>query len=101
MENLDYTLSEEKIDKILKKYFDIYFNDSVIKSDSDGWYGFYRPNGVLLIGRPNDGNKDVFYYDGTIFSSVVDMFNLSIEGFREAMKRYIKNRYDVKIGRIF
>jgi ABC-type glycerol-3-phosphate transport system substrate-binding protein len=97
MDNLDLQISEEKLDKILKNYFDVFFKGAYISTNEKNWYGIFNQDGNLLVGRPIDSNTDIMYYDGTTFKSLKIFFDLTIKGFSDALKRYIEKTYNIKV----
>ncbi|NDG31195.1 hypothetical protein EB118_14135 [bacterium] len=98
MGKLDLQISEEKLDKILKNYFDFIFKGAYISTNEENWYGIFNRGGNLLVGKPIDSDTDTMYYDGTDFKSVVIFFDLTIKGFNDALKRYIEKTYNIKVG---
>lgn len=98
-------LSHDKLDKLIKSYFDLRFKDSrLVKINTGeyrGWYGFVigdedRFDGYqLILGTTNqeDYKHQTWYHDGNYFKGGKEIFGLEYDEFNRAMKRYISQRY--------
>lgn len=102
---MKYIVTESQLDKIYKKYFDMEFKDSyytknITSDDYGNWRGIcFMDNGNerMLLGQPIEDNpeKDSWYYDGTYFTpGVIDVEFLD---FRNLMKDYVNDRFNLKI----
>jgi hypothetical protein len=91
-------MNNERMLKILFKYFDIYFDNLKLETKGD-WEGFYL-NGEVILGRPIDINSyddKTWYYDGTTFTNFEKLFDISLDFFKLALKSYIFNKFGIKI----
>ena len=99
-------LSNEKIDKLIKSYFNIKFkNANLVKiniGEYKGWYGFVigdetkRGDYRMILGTDEPDllkyRRD-WFYDGNYFGGGKDILGLDFDEFRQDIKRYINNLY--------
>jgi len=97
---MDYILSEEQLDKVMKHYFDYKFENAVLKKEKINidvaipWYGFWV-NDNIILGYPVE-STDVSYTwfsDGPYFQSAWDLFGLTPPEFHNTMIRYLNKKY--------
>ena len=115
---MDYILTEEQIDRILKPFFEETFRDAElieyeIEHDSDdddetykeGWMGFSvikDGKREVLLGRPLPyRDKGEWFSDGKYFNGWWEMFNLKVIDFNESMRRFVNQKYDMGIDKIW
>ena len=102
---MDYILTAEQIDKLMKPYFDYFFEESKLgtyENEGDNtWYGVIsnkKSEPYLIVGRPiKDSDPSIWFYDGTHFGFGDSLYNISRKEFNKAMTRYINKRFKVKI----
>lgn len=94
---MDYILTPEQLDKMLRPYFDKYFPKSVFDTkkneDGDRWTGYYigsEGKYSLLLGHPYHSEGNTWFYNGKILEGEI-YFGLELEDFISSMKRYIEN----------
>jgi hypothetical protein len=102
---MDYIISPEQLDKIIKPFFDKEFKNSkwgeqVTPNSNDVWYGFINKDEVLLVGYPQH-DSDTYYTNGQYFSSMWDLFTVTSPVFNESLGRYIKKNYGCEFKKIF
>jgi len=97
-------VSENQINRIIKKYLDGVFEKSYFgnfKDDSNEWEGFLinsdGPEGyTTIVGRPVW--DDHWYSNGHYFMGMWDIFGLSPVEFNEILSSYIRDRYNIEMG---
>ena len=97
-------LTEEQLDTLIKPYFDMRFEGSVIKTGSVNdvieWFGFWK-DGEHILGYPVN-NDEYWYCSGPHFSDGILIFSLRPTEYYEAMRRYVnKNHPKLEIKKIF
>jgi len=98
--NLEDKLSEEQLDKMLKKYFFNHFKDSkwYIR---DNWEGFFLPNVRMILGRPYaSSTNNTLYSDGTYWGDDCFMLGITPSEFNGAMLRYVNRTYGMYFNRL-
>jgi hypothetical protein len=102
---MEENLSNEKIDKIMFRYFDDKFNgatyeEEVAVESMDRWDGFFIGD-VMLVGHPSDDDSDLWFSNGPIFGHGTEILGISTSAYCKSMVRYIHKKYpDVRIDRI-
>ena len=98
-------ITENQLDRVIKKYFDSVFDQAVFKDYDVGgsWEGFIildnSPDGfTTLVGRPI--GDDFWFSNGQFFNGWWEMFNMVPEDFNEKLSKYIKERYNIDMGKI-
>ena len=98
---MDYILSEEQLDKVMKHYFDYKFENAVLKKEKIAidnsdipWYGFWVDDNVVL-GYPVESTNVSYtwFSDGPYFQSGWDLFGLTTPEFLNTMVRYLNKKY--------
>lgn len=92
-------ITEDQIDKVIKPYWDLHFDDSEL-TEYDSWSGLFKKspnrNAVLLVGYPSN-NAAIWYINGEYFNGGWHMFNIQPNEFNKSMVRYINNRFKINI----
>jgi hypothetical protein len=103
---MEENLSNEKIDKIMFRYFDgkfkdCFYGDEPIKSGGR-WTGFWdKNNNDLLLGHPEDEGNELWFSNGPTFGHGNEILGISQSEYHLSMIRYINKKYpEVEIGRI-
>ena len=98
---MDNKLTKEQLDSLIKPYFDIRFEGSIIKTGlvdvGHEWFGFWK-DGEHILGYPVN-NDENWYCSGPHFSDGIFLFSLEPKDYYEAMRRYVNKNYpklDVK-----
>lgn len=93
----------DQFDKIIKIYFDKFFKNSKFETKKnslgDMWTGFWidRDNShVLLVGHPAFDDSEMWFSNGEILDGW-SYFDIKPNYFKELLKRYLKNQYDLKV----
>lgn len=86
-------LTNEKIDKIMFRYFDDKFGNSELKEEQldsgDFWEGFFLGD-ELLIGHPADDDSGHWFYSGPLFIDGTGVLGIHESEFVRSMRRYLK-----------
>jgi hypothetical protein len=96
---MDYKITPEQLDKILKPYFDNEFDKSEwgeydYQHGGGKWYGFVNQKGILIAGYPSHLHGDsIIFSDGKYFGRIWNLFSVEPQDFHDSMGRYIGNRY--------
>lgn len=99
---MKYEINQEQLEKLLKIYFNQFFDKSVYEGrkyggDNQFWKGWWDGN-TLLVGRPLlDRQYDKAYYSNGQVLNGWDLFSLDHNDFRKYLKKYLEERYKVKI----
>jgi hypothetical protein len=101
---MDYNLTEEQLDTLIKPYFDMRFEGYVIDTGlvdvGHEWSGFWK-DGELILGYPVN-NDEYWYCSGPHFSDGILIFSLRPTEYYEAMRRYVnKNHPKLGVKKIF
>ena len=101
---MDYSISPEQLDKLIKPFFDKEFKHAKWGEHSDSygggtWYGFINQDDVLLVGYPSH-DSDTYFTNGQHFSDMWQFFSIDGKEFNEAMGRYLKKKYGSDFNRI-
>lgn len=101
---MDNKLSQEQLDSLIKPYFDVRFDGSVIKTGlvdfGNEWFGFWK-DGENILGCPSD-KDETWYCSGPHFSDGILLFSLRPTEYYEAMRRYVNKNYPrLDIKKIF
>ena len=102
---MEYIITPEKLDKIMKPYFDKVFEDTkwsekYIGGYGETWYGLFNQDGEMLVGHP-ETDDTTYYTDGAYFSNMWDLFSIDYKEFTNAMGRYLKKKYGCEFDRIW
>jgi hypothetical protein len=100
---MEYIITPEKLDKVMKPYFDKVFEDtkwSESNLDGETWQGLINQDGELLVGHPEHDNT-AYYTNGQYFSNMWDLFSIDYNEFYNAMGRYIKKEYGCEFDYIW
>jgi len=98
-------LSNEKIDKIMFRYFEDKFNGATYEEEVEvesmhRWNGFFIGDDMLLA-HPSDDDSDLWFSNGPIFGDGILILDISPSAFHRYMIRYINKKYpDIRIDRI-
>lgn len=117
---MKYIITDEQIDRILKPFFEGTFKDAKlieydyehahdyedeIEDYTEGWVGFSLIKDgkrEVLLGRPSETqNKNEWFSNGEYFNGWWDMFNLELKDFNESMRRFVNEKYNMNIDKIF
>jgi hypothetical protein len=101
---MDYIVSEDQIDSILKRYFDKVFSNADYLENIQGkkfnWTGFFKKGSRdienFIIGYSTD-DPHIWFSNGNIFSSKSDIFDISTWELNNALKRYLNKNYNTNI----
>lgn len=101
---MDYSISPDQLDKLLKPFFDKEFKHAEWGEYNDQygggkWYGIVNQDGVLLVGHPSHDNV-ILFTNGNHFTNMWDFFSVDYKDFNEAIGRYVKKKYNVSYDRI-
>ena len=101
---MDYIITPEQLDKIIKPFFDKEFKHAKWGEHSDSygggtWYGVINQDDVLLVGYPSH-DSDTYFTNGQHFSDMWHLFSIDGQEFSDAMGRYIKKKYGCEFNRI-
>jgi hypothetical protein len=101
---MDYSISPEQLDKLIKPFFDKEFKHAKWGEHSDNygggtWYGFINQDDVLLVGYPSH-DSDTYFTNGQHFSDMWQFFSIDGKEFNDAMGRYLKKKYGSDFNRI-
>lgn len=101
---MDYMITPEQLDKIIKPFFDKEFKHAKWGEHSDSygggtWYGVINQDDVLLVGYPSH-DSDTYFTNGQHFSDMWHLFSIDGQEFSESMGRYIKKKYGCEFNRI-
>ena len=93
---MDYMITPEQLDKIIKPFFDKEFKHAKWGEHSDSygggtWYGVINQDDVLLVGYPSH-DSDTYFTNGQHFSDMWHLFSIDGQEFSESMGRYIEIR---------
>jgi len=99
---MDYTITPEQLDKIVKPFLDKEFEHAEWGEHDDSygggkWYGVINQDNVLLVGHPSH-DSDSYFTNGQHFSSMWDFFSVTPQDFNLAIGRYIKKKYGCEFG---
>jgi len=102
---MKYIISESTLQKVVNLFFKNEFQNTVLKvADNSGedWFGFWTPNGVLIVGTPySDENDDGnWYFNGNYFDDQWKVFGLDGYDFGRYMRKYLNSEYNLRINRI-
>lgn len=102
---MEYIITPEKLDKVMKPYFDKVFEHAKWREDSSNdygetWQGFFNQDGEMLVGHP-EHDKTIYYTNGIYFSNMWDFFSIDAIEFYDAMGRYLKKEYGCKFDKIW
>ena len=98
---MNYNLTYEQIDKLLKPYWDTKFKDSELgeienlDGDDEDWSGIIKDD-LLLVGHPSLDDGHMWFSHGGYFDGGCDMFNISPYDFNHSMLRYIEKRFGIQ-----
>jgi hypothetical protein len=99
---MDYILNPRQIDKLMKPYWDIHFNDAYfgkINLSGEDWVGLIKKDskGIpeLLLGHPKNREEMMWYCDGPTFNGGHTLFSIRRSEFNQSMKRYVKDRFNI------
>jgi len=104
-------MTQESIDKILKKYWDYRFNNVRVEARSSDehsfdWFGIYRIDNIFLVSTPmryKNGKisiDKVWYTHEPTFGNDWEIVNISQLEFNESMRKYVNNRFNQTIEKI-
>jgi hypothetical protein len=101
---MDYTISPEQLDKIIKPFFDKEFKHAKWGEHDDSygggtWYGFLNQDDIMLVGHPSH-DSHTYFTNGQHFSDMWQFFSIDGKEFNDAMGRYIKKKYGSDFNRI-
>jgi hypothetical protein len=89
------------ISKGLTKYLDKIFDTLEYKEDFETsryvWTGFFLEDEEILV---RESNNYTWFYNGEVLNHVKEFFSLEPSEFKENLKKYIKNKYGIKINRL-
>ncbi len=102
---MEYIITPEKLDKIMKPYFDKVFQDTkwgeqYISGYGETWYGLFNQDGEMLVGHP-ESDDTTYYTDGAYFSNMWDLFSIDYKEFTNAIGRYLKKKYGFEFDYIW
>jgi len=102
---MEYTITPEQLDKIMKPYFDKLFKDAkwsekYIGGYGETWFGLFNQDGEMMVGHP-EHDSSTYYTDGTYFSNMWELFSIDYKEFTDAMGRYIKKKYGCEFDYIW
>lgn len=114
---MEYIVTEEQIDRILEPFFEEHFGDAKLieynniydggddENYKEAWKGFsITKDGErkILLGRPLSGpdNND-WFSNGEYFNGWWNVFNLEVVDFNESMRRFVNEKYDMNIDKIW
>lgn len=102
---MKYLISESQKDKAIKKYFDLVFKDYPWRkienySGAGTWYGVLDKNGEIIVGHPSH-EKSMVYFNGEIFSSMWDFFQIDVSEFKVLLKMYVNIKYEKSFDDIY
>ena len=102
---MKYVITPEKLDKVIKPYFDRVFKDikwseKYIGGYGETWHGLFNQDGEMLVGHP-ESDSLTYYTDGTYFNGMWHFFNIDAKEFNDAMGRYIKKTYGCEFDYIW
>jgi len=96
---MKYVITENQKEKILLKIFNELFDGAELKSGDetdDRWFGFYDTNNNFLVGYTKDDPEE-WYFDGTVFRVYWELLDIDVKFFVDSLKKYIFDKYGVKI----
>jgi hypothetical protein len=94
---MENELTNEMIDKIMFRYFDSIFKDSIyresvkLKDSSEKWSGFFIGREVLL-GHPHLDDS-LWFSHGPILGDANAILDITQKEYHQSMARYINKRY--------
>lgn len=104
---MEYILNPNQIDKLMKPYWDMHFDNShigEIRLSGEKWQGLIKKDSdglsYMLLGHPKGREDMMWYNDGPRFDGGEKLFSISRYDFNQSMKRYVKNRFDVEANDI-
>lgn len=94
---MDYMITPEQLDKLIKPFFDKEFKHVKWGEHNDSygggkWFGLINQDDVMLVGHPSH-DSDTYFTNGQHFSDMWLLFSIDGQEFSESMGRYIKNKY--------
>ena len=101
---MDYRISPEQLDKIVRPFFDREFRHAKWGEYNDSygggkWYGVVNEDGVLLAGYPSH-NDEILFTNGKHFSNMWDFFSVDPQDFNESIARYVEEKYGRSFNRV-
>jgi hypothetical protein len=102
---MNYSVTEEQLDRLMKSYWDDKFDGAeigVIENyvEDNDWYGI-RKGKLLLVGKPIK-SVGCWYSNGEYFGGGWSMFGIEAPEFNEAMLRYVQDNFGpLPLGCIF
>ena len=101
---MEYNLTPEQLDRIIKPYFDKEFKhakwgEDVSSNSNDVWYGVINQDNIMLVGHQSD-NNDMYFTNGEYFNNMWDLFSVNPQDFNESMGRFIKKKYGCEFKKI-
>ena len=93
---MNYSVTEEQLDRLMKSYWDDKFSGAelgVIENyvEDNDWYGIHKGK-LLLVGKPID-SKGCWYCNGEYFGGGWGMFGIEPPEFNESMLRYVQDNF--------
>lgn len=94
---MDYKITEDHLDKILKPFFDKEFKHAEWGEHRDSygggkWYGYVNQDGVLLAGHPSHDDS-ILFTNGQHFANMWDLFSVDPKDFNKSLLRYTEKKY--------
>ena len=102
---MEYIITPEKLDKIMKPYFDKVFEDTkwseeYVSGYGETWSGLFNQDGEMLVGYP-EHDYTTYFTDGRYFNNMWDLFSIDSKEFTDAMGRYLKKTYGCEFDYIW
>lgn len=103
---MKYRITESGLERIINSYFENEFEDSVLETidySGEDWTGFWKPNGLLLVGKPYDSDSETWFFNGRYFDDQWKVFGIDPNEFSYYMRDFLNKKYKgiVKIEAIY
>lgn len=104
---MEYVITSEQLDKVLRPYFDKYFSDSKFgtskNEDGDTWSGYWIKRGEnydLLVGHPYLDDSGSWFYNGQILEGEL-YYGIDVSDYIASMKRYLQTVLGQKVENLY
>lgn len=96
-------MTNEQLDKVMKPYWELRFGDVELKLfnvDKGRWFGLSEDDGIICGCPEEDIRYRDWYYSSTYFNGGKELFDVALNEFLHAMKRYLNTTYNLNIETI-
>jgi hypothetical protein len=100
-------VTENKINKVLYRYFDMVFEDSELfeytNTHGESWVSIMRVvdgKRISIVGRPLISENDQWYWSGPFFENAWVYFSIEPREFGEILKNYLNDTYNLGVRSI-